>query len=227
MKKYFLFLCIALIGCGKGDDGPPPAPEGAVLIFPIQNSECTTGIDLDQDLSQVTFEWQASKNTNLYTLTVINLNTNIPLAVATASTSVALAIEKGAPYLWNVLSSNNDSDATATSGNNLFYNAGALTTFPPFPAQVIAPKSGATVQMGQTGEVLLSWSGTDIENDIASFEVYFSEENPPETLLVSFDSTTFQSSVAVANETTYYWRIITKDSNGNSSDSGIYDFRVY
>ncbi|MBT8187215.1 MAG: fibronectin type III domain-containing protein [Croceitalea sp.] len=227
MKKYLLFLMVALVGCGKGDDGPPPAPEGAVLTFPLQNSECTTGIDLGNNLSQVTFQWEASKNTNLYTLTVINLNTNIPLAVATASTSVALAIEKGAPFLWNVLSSNNDSDATATSGNNLFYNAGALTSFPPFPAQIITPKSGSTVQMGQTGEVVLSWSGTDIENDIESYEVYFSDENPPSDILVTLNNTTEQTSVVVANGTTYYWRVITIDAKGNSSDTGIYDFKVY
>ena len=47
-----LSILALLVSCG-GDDGPPPAPEGAALVFPEKNSECTTGADINQTSTQV------------------------------------------------------------------------------------------------------------------------------------------------------------------------------
>ncbi len=227
MKKglaiVFGFL---LLSCGGGDDGPPPSPEGALLIFPDQNSECTTGIDVSATLSQVTFQWQAANNTDQYTLTVINLETNAPQSIITTSTSAALSIEKGAPFSWSVLSANAGSSETATSESWLFYNAGSQTTYAPFPAQIISPVSGSTVQANSEGQVQLAWSGADVENDIESYSVFLSTTTPPETLLITTDSLTQEALVDVMAGTTYYWRVVTTDAEGNTSDSGIFDFRV-
>lgn len=226
MRNRVLILGLLLaLGCG-GDDGPPPSPEGAVLVFPEQNSECTTGVDLNQTQSQVTFEWQPSNNTDRYTLSVINLDTNTPQAITTTNTSAALTIEKGAPFSWSVLSSNTNSDETATSESWLFYNAGSQTTYAPFPAQLIFPKAGSTVQADGSNQVVLSWVGSDVENDIASYEVYFSESNPP-TSLTTTDAETSTAAVDVISGQIYYWKIVTTDSEGNSSDSGLFDFRVF
>ncbi|BFP40670.1 hypothetical protein FGF1_15150 [Flavobacteriaceae bacterium GF1] len=215
-----------LLGCGGGDDGPPPSPEGVVLVFPFENSECTTGVDVTEDLSQVTFEWQPANNTDNYTLTVINLLTNIPQTISTTSTSVALSIEKGAPFSWSVLSTNNESDETATSESWLFYNAGSQTTYAPFPAQIRSPEAGSTVQ-ATANEVVLSWTGADVEGDIETFEVYFSENNPPETLLITTDPQTMETMGNVVSGQIYYWKVITIDAEGNKSDSGVFDFKVF
>ena len=215
-----------LLGCGGGDDGPPPSPEGAVLVFPLEDSECTTGVDITEDLSQVTFEWQPANNTDNYTLTVINLITNIPQTISTTSTSATLSIEKGAPFSWSVLSTNNESDETATSESWLFYNAGSQTTYAPFPAQIRSPEAGSTVQATVNG-VALSWTGADVEGDIETFEVYFSENNPPETLLISTDAETTETVGNVVSGQIYYWKVITIDAEGNRSDSGIFDFKVF
>ncbi|MDT0605850.1 hypothetical protein [Croceitalea rosinachiae] len=226
MKRVlYTILLVLFISCGN-DDGPPPSPEGALLIFPDENSECTTGISVNEELSQVTFEWMPAKNADLYTLTVINLNTNAPQAITSASTSVALSIEKGAPFSWSVTSSNTGSDLTATSDNWLFYNSGSQTTYAPFPAQLIVPKSGATVQKNSANEVSLEWFGADVEDDIEQFEVYFSEQNPPNALLVSTNGQVLETNVTVISGTTYYWKVITTDAEGNSSDSGVFDFKV-
>lgn len=219
----FLLL---LLGCGGGDDGPPPSPEGAILVFPEKDSECTTGVSVSETMSQVTFEWQPAKNTERYTVTVINLNTNTPQAISTINTSASLSIEKGAPFSWSVVSSNSESDDTATSESWLFYNAGSQTTYAPFPAQIQFPIAGSTVQANGTGQVELSWVGADVEEDIVSYEVYFSEVNPPENLLVSITPDTSQTLVDVTSGSTYYWRVVTIDSEGNSSDSGVFDFRI-
>lgn len=216
-----------LMSCGGGDDGPPPVPGEALLVFPEQNSECTTGVDVSSTSSQVTFEWQPAENANRYTLTVINLFTNVPQTTTTMETNAALTIEKGAPFSWSVNSSNTASNQTTISESWLFYNAGSQTSYPPFPAQIIAPKSGATIQKNMDNEVMLQWLGGDVEDDIATFEVYFSDQNPPETLLLATGSETQEALATVVSGTVYYWKVVTIDLAGNQSDSGVYDFRVF
>jgi hypothetical protein len=223
--KYVLFLLLfVFLSCGTDEAANSPA--GALLVFPFQNSECTTGISINETLSQVTFEWQAANNTQLYVLSVVNLNTNIPQTITTEATSASLSIEKGAPYSWTVTSANSNTDDTATSENWLFYNAGPQINYAPFPAQIISPFSGSTAQANDSNEITLRWIGADVEDDIAGFEVYFGEENPPTTLLQTVDETTMEVNATVTSGTTYFWRIITTDSNGNTSDSGIYDFKI-
>ncbi len=228
MKRFVLSLSILiwLVSCG-GNDDQPPVPEGANLVFPNENSECTTGISINEVLSQVTFQWQASANTDSYTLNVVNLDTNIPQTISTAATSASLSIEKGTPYSWSVNSLNSNTDQIATSDTWLFYNSGAQTTYAPFPAQLVRPASGSTVQKSLANEVVLEWLGADVENDIASFEVFFSDQNPPVTSIGTNDATTMEFTVGVLSDTVYYWSIITTDLEGNTSNSGIFEFRVF
>ncbi|WP_420321278.1 hypothetical protein [Flagellimonas sp.] len=228
MKRIFLSLGILIVlgSCG-GNDDPPPIPGGANLVFPDRNSECTTGISVNETLSQVTFQWQASTNTDSYTLNVVNLETNIPQTISTAATSASLSIVKGAPYSWSVTSLNSKSDQVATSETWLFYNAGSQTTYAPFPAQLVGPVSGSTVQRNIDNEVLLAWQGADVENDITAFEVFFSTANPPTTSVGTTNSSTMEFSVGVESGTIYYWKIITTDAEGNNSDSGVFEFRVF
>lgn len=224
---WYLFCVLLISACGGGDDGPPPQPEAALLVFPDQNSECTTGQSLNETLSQVTFEWQASANTDRYTLTVVNLETNVPQTITTQATSANLSIEKGAPFSWSVSSINEQSSLLATSESWLFYNAGPQTNYAPFPAQIITPKPGSTINTTANNEVELRWSGTDVENDIATFEVYFSDQNPPTTLLTTTFAATMRATATIATGTTYYWRVVTIDAQGNRSDSGVFDFKVF
>ena len=227
LKKFFLYICAVtfLASCG-GDDGPPPAPEGATLVAPARNSECTTGTSISQTQSQVTFQWQASSNTDSYTLSVVNLNTNTPQTIETNATSASLSIAKGTPFSWSVASSNAKSDQIAISETWLFYNAGSLTSYAPFPAQLVSPLSGATVFKDIANEVELKWKGTDVESDIESFEVFFSDQNPP-TVAGTTGSNKMNLKVAVESNTVYYWKVITTDSEGNTSDSGVFDFKVH
>lgn len=221
-----LSIVALLVSCG-GDDGPPPAPVGAELVFPEENSECTTGTNVNETLSQVTFRWQASNNTESYTLSVVNLDTNVPQTISTAATSASLSIAKGTPFSWSVTSRSTRSDQVAVSETWLFYNAGSETTYPPFPAQLVSPVSGSTVQKDLANEVVLEWQGADVDNDITSFEVFFSEANPPVTSMGTTNATTMEFAVGVESETVYYWKVITTDQEGNTSDSGVFEFKVF
>lgn len=228
MKRFLASVIVLgmLFSCG-GNDDTPPAPQGANLVFPQENSECTTGVSVNDALSQVTFEWQASANTDSYTLNVVNLETNVPQTISTAATSASLSIEKGAPFSWSVTSLNSSTNQMATSATWLFYNAGAQTSYAPFPAQLVSPLSGSTVQKSISNEVVLEWSGADVENDITSFELFFSDQNPPITSLGTTDSSTMDFTVSVSSDTVYFWQIITTDEAGHTSNSGVFEFRVF
>lgn len=220
-----LFVLAVFVSCG-GDDGPPPAPQGAALVFPEENSECTTGTEVNQTSTQVTFRWMASSNTERYTLNVVNLNTNVPQNLSTVSTSASLTLAKGTPYSWSVTSQNASSDQVATSETWLFYNAGSQTTYAPFPAQLVHPLSGSTVIKDVANEVLLEWTGADVDNDIEAFEVFLSTTNPPTTSVGLANATDMELSVSVESGTVYYWKVVTTDLEGNTSDSGVFDFKV-
>ena len=219
----FLFSC-----SGGDDDSPPPVPDppsAANLVFPLSNSECTTGVDVSISISEVTFEWQASANTDLYTLNVINLNTSVPQTLATTNLSATLAITKGAPFSWSVTSTNADSQVSAVSENWLFYNAGAVTNYPPFPATLIAPESGATVPKNGSDEVVFTWSGADVENDLESYAMLFGDD--PNNLSMVYEGTDVTHSIAgLTSGNIYYWEIVSTDAQGNTSDSGLFDFKV-
>lgn len=223
---FRLSILAILVSCG-GDDGPPPAPVGAQLVFPEENSECTTGTSVNETLSQVTFRWLASNNTESYTLSVVNLDTNVPQTISTAATSASLSIAKGTPFSWSVTSRSTRSDQVAVSETWLFYNAGSETTYPPFPAQLVSPVLGSTVQKDLANEVVLEWQGADVDNDIASFEVFFSTDNPPESFVGTTNAPRMEFPVSVESATVYYWKVITTDEEGNTSDSGVFEFKVY
>ncbi|NAY92632.1 hypothetical protein GTQ34_11950 [Muricauda sp. JGD-17] len=228
MKKYLfpLLTLLLLASCG-GNDDPPPAPGGASLVFPEENSECTTGTSVNENLSQVTFEWSASTNTDSYTLSAVNLDTNVPQTISTAATSASLSIAKGTPFSWSVTSRNSKSEQVASSETWLFYNAGTQTSYAPFPAQLVSPISGSTVQKDIANEVLLRWSGADVDNDIDAFQIFFSDQNPPQTEAGSTSASVMELAVSVTSNTVYYWRVITTDSQGNTSDSGVFEFKVF
>lgn len=226
MKRIFQIAIVTLFLWSCGGDDTPPTPEAANLVFPLENSECTTGVSISESQSQVTFEWQASANTDSYTLSAVNLNTNSPQTISTAATSASLSIAKGAPYSWTITSRNEDSSEVATSETWLFYNAGSQTTYAPFPAQLVSPTSGSTVQKSIDNQIVLMWLGADVENDIDNFEILFSTSNPPTTSVGNIDSATMEFTVDVVSDTIYYWKVITTDMEGNISDSGVFEFRV-
>ncbi len=218
-----LMMLLFLFGCGGKD--APRAPESSMLVFPLKDSECTTGVSLSSSTSEVEFQWQASDFTETYQIRVTNLVTNVSQNMSTSATSLKLPLEKGAPYSWFITSKNTNVTETATSEIWRFYNAGFQTTYAPFPAEIISPKSGASVLRSANNEVELNWSGADVDNDIISYEVYFSINNPPETLVFSPFANDTDVNVTVAADTVYYWSIKTLDSEGNTSDSGVYQFK--
>ena len=225
MRNSILFLAgVLLFSCSK--DSPPKPPEAALLVFPEQNSECTTGVDINDQTSQVEFRWQEAKFTDSYELIVTNVNTGETQSVTTTALSALRPLQKGALHRWNIRTRNEKTENIVDSATWFFYNAGSETSYAPFPAEIIAPLSGASVVRDINNEITLEWSGADIDNDLVGYEIYLDTANPPTTLVASPSVSLNNVSIGVERDTVYYWKVISRDREGNTSDSGVYSFRV-
>ncbi len=103
----------------------------------------------------------------------------------------------------------------------------AVVNYAPFPTELIAPRSGANVTPDINNLVILNWRGSDVDGDLTSYEVYL-DQTDASTLntVIDYEANNTSIEVEVENNTTYYWKVIAIDANGNQSDSGVYAFRT-
>lgn len=222
-----IFSGLLLSSCGGGststEELPPATPSKATLIFPEQNSECNEGSILSDTQSSVTFNWSDASNTTNYELFLKNLTTGTTTTHTSGTSEKIITINRGTPYSWYVVSKNT---GTQTSQSTVwkFYNAGTpVTSHAPFPADVVNPSMGTNFT-STTTSVILEWSGSDVDNDISKYTVLLNTTNPPTDTIGTTTATTLDTNVNA--NTTYYWRIITEDSQGNTSTSEIFQFKV-
>ncbi len=244
LVPIFLVLSLFILGCSRGDDSPPTTgqevvgeggeegkvedpslknPDSATLVFPFQASECEEGTDITEDESTVTFEWQKADRTDSYELVVKNLNTYAQERYTANQEHLAVRLKRGVPYEWYVTSKSNAVSFTANSEVWRFYNQGPGTeNHVPFPAEVISPAHNGEHNFHV---VDLIWSGSDVDNDITGYDVYFGIQNPPVNKLAENTQNTSVTNIQVSLAT-YYWYIVTRDSAGNESESQIFNFVV-
>jgi hypothetical protein len=155
-----------------------------------------------------------------------NLLTKDSTTQNTTQTQLEVNLSRNTPYSWYVISESSKTTATAQSAIWKFYNSGpGIVTYAPFPADITAPTFDENVS-DATGTVNLAWQGSVIAPDaVANYDVYFGTTTSP-TMTASAITSNFLDDVTVSSNTTYYWKVITRDVNGNTSDSGIYQFTV-
>ncbi len=230
MKKALPFLIILLLvyGCKKDDPKPddtPEIPAAVALVFPYENSLCNEGTNVTDTLSTVLFEWVADDYSDEYELNVENLTTGVTSIHQTENTEFPVVLNRATPYSWHVISKSTSVADTAHSITWKFYNAGvAIESYAPFPAEIISPGMAVTIS-APTGEVALDWNGSDVDGDIVGYDVYFGTTTPP-GISESGITESILNNVSVTPGIIYFWRVITTDSHGNTSDSGIYQFKV-
>jgi len=237
MKKITilnLFFALVLISCGGGGDGdgnggggggePITPPSAATLIFPEDNTECNEGTIISSSQSSVIFRWSEAANADSYIVVLTNLQNNQTIRRNASTNSLEITIFRGTPYSWQVESRANGTTEIAQSSVFRFYNAGdPLENFVPFPAAVLTPTQGATVEPA-SGKVTLTWNGNDIDNDITEYDIFFGTDNPPATLLTTQSETSLE--VDVTADTVYFWRVRTKDAADNVSTSEVFQFKT-
>lgn len=201
-----------------------PAPDPAVLLSPLNNNTCLS-IPQGNTNALVNFQWNMAENADRYRLQIRNTVTNQEQSSETEETSTTATLVKGAPYSWKIISISDDTNETGESATWSFYiEATQQFDYIPFPAQLVSPENGTTVNVA-SGNVSLSWVGRDLDNDIAHYDVYLGTSED-QLILVAETVTESSTSIAVNGATTYYWRIATQDQNGNFSFSGVQSFQT-
>lgn len=230
MRKKILLalLVLSFFSCKKDKKIAPAAPappSKSALSFPLKDEACMAGTVISATQSAIVFKWAASGNTDSYDLVIKNLESGLTSTESTSKTELEVILARNTPYSWYILSKSSKSSSTAQSEIWRFYNSGAgVTSYIPFPAEILLPLFGQNVT-AVSGKVILDWNGSDADNDITGYDIYFgTAPSPP--LLKSNQTESILNDVAVTANTTYYWKIITKDSKGYASDSGIYQFKV-
>jgi len=227
--KYLSILTIVLLisacgGSGDDDGGGDNAlnPEAAILVFPLENSECNEGTVISETESNVTFEWNAAANAEKYTVVLTNLQDGTSQNLFSSTTTKQETLLRGVPYSWYVISKSNSSTNSANSETWKFYNAAdAVANYAPFPAELVSPPMGGL----SNTTVNLTWIGGDIDNDIDNYDVYLGTSNPPTTLEQSTSNSSLGISALTAN-TVYYWSVVTHDSHGSTTQSPVFEFRT-
>ncbi|WP_139955913.1 hypothetical protein [Flavicella sediminum] len=215
-----------LFSCGGGDsvetDPINNDPEEALLVRPLKDAVCNEGTIISETQSDVTFEWNATENTDSYILEVTNLMTNSLNSYNASATNKVVTLQRGVSYAWKVYSKSNTNTSVGESETWDFYNAGlGIENYAPFPAKVVSPTMG-----GLSGvTTLLKWEASDLDNDVLEYGVYLDTANPPVTKLGMTSSQQFNVSY-LTEDMVYYWRIVTKDNHGNESVSPVFDFRT-
>ncbi len=228
-------LFAGLMACSSGGGEPDPdpnpdpdpvaAPSAATLVFPDNDSECNEGEILNDTQSQVLFQWNNSQNTDSYEVNLRDLSNNNTSRSVSNTNSVLITLKRGNPYEWFVVSRANGTNETANSATWRFYNEGpGVTNYAPFPATAVAPARGATIT--SNGTVTLEWEGSDVDNDLVEYEVYFGTNPEADTLLQTLAENTLETDVTTGQGVVYYWRVLSRDTAGNTSFSEIFEFRV-
>ncbi len=233
MKKiqYIIIACVSsfLFSCGGGGDGPAPVdpvtpPGAAELVFPANNEECNAGVSVSSTQSKVDFQWTVGTNVTSSEVIVKDLLTSIETKTTSTSNHVEITLGKDTPYKWWVISKATGTTQTAKSPEWKFYNSGnAVITHAPLAAEFVAPVNGSTVA---TGTVVIEWKGSDEDNDMSTYDVYFGTVDPPTFLYGSVTAPIHKIENISVTANTYYWKVVSKDSKGNSSTSLVFEFRV-
>lgn len=220
-----IVLLFVLASCNSKDDNPRPTPpQAAVLLFPEKDETCTQGVILDQNNSTITFEWQPEKGADTFTLTIRNLISNRVETYNTSETYKEVTLSRNTPYSWFITSINTGSGESITSNLWKFYNAGeGVISYPPFPAELLSPKSGSTWY--STANIEFHWDGVDVDNDITQYELYLDTNNPPTTLVAS-NLTSNKYTLTPLEPEVYYWYINTIDLLGNTTASPVGEFKI-
>ncbi len=109
---------------------------------------------------------------------------------------------------------------------NAYYADEAALAWIDVPPYVPSDPSPEDDEMAVNPDVNLTWSGGDPQFfDRVTYDVYFGETDPP-ALVDSSHATTSYDPGTMALGTTYYWKIVARDSHDNSLVGPVWSFTV-
>ena len=230
MRKIALLfggLFLIIISCTE-EDPLPVDPGIAILISPINQETCFDGVSINDTQSNIEFNWFAASDAISYEIVVSNLLTQSTQTYNASTNQTTIALTRAEPYSWYVKSIGENGSTPSQSDLWRFYLAGESTVnYAPFPSELISPRSGANVTPDINNQIILNWSCSDVDGDLEQFDLYL-DENDGSTLNTSikYEQQDTSVGVEVTNNSTYFWKVIAIDTNGNESSSGVYSFRT-
>lgn len=222
LQNSFLILLLLVIGCEKEVIITPDPP---VLIGPQNNNSCTSDTVITSQRSQVSFSWQAALNADEYELVIRNIETNLDIQLNTYRTFSAVILDRGNQYSWWVISKYNADQTFSKSLVWTFYleDSQKSSNFP-FPANLLNPRSNEQISLND-GKYIFKWESIDLDEDIIEYDIYLGTE--PDGLTLMAERLSLNSFELSLNPNQfYYWRIITRDSEGNVSSSPVEGFKT-
>jgi len=256
MKKFYKYILISIVSlclsCGGSDDGgdlsPNPNdnpenegggvtngsdnpttgnsrdPQPAELVFPLRDEVCNAGIFVSDTESDVEFRWQPAQNANSYTVVLTNLTDNTEQQLQASENRLIIRLLQDQSYSWSIISRSPNTQNTAESPTWRLYNAArGVQNHAPFPANVIAPSNGSISSVNEA--LNLTWEGSDPDNDIESFDVFFGEDETSLNLIGNTQQMTFLTPNIVSGGT-YFWKISSRDTFGNITESQLFSFEI-
>ena len=221
LRYYFLIIILA-ITCKKEVIITPEPP---LLIGPENNNSCTSETIISEGKSQVNFSWQAAFNADEYELIIRDIETNYDIQLTTFRTFTAVVLDRGKQYSWWVISKYNADQTLSKSRIWTFYLEGSQkSSHFPFPANLRNPKSNDQISLID-GKYVFRWETTDLDNDIIEYDLYLGTD--PSELILTAEKLSFNYvELSLNSNQFYYWKVITKDAEGNSSSSPVKSFKT-
>jgi hypothetical protein len=221
---FTLIILTVISACGGKKQTPVPDPSAAILNAPLNNEACVTGVVLSDTESKIKLIWTAAANTESFEVTITNLLTKVDQTQSATTTSAEITLKRNTPYSWFVTSKSSRTASTAKSAVWKFYNPGlGSSSFPPYPAEIVSPTMGQAV-IPNAGKISFQWKGSDADNDLVNYDVYLGTSSNNVAAIKTQHTSTSLADVSVNANTTYYWKVISRDGKGNTSDSGLYEF---
>jgi hypothetical protein len=212
---------------GNGNNPANTIPISSNYIEPSNNEVCT-GAELSPTTIEVNFEWlpfqDVEDNSLDYTLRVIDQSTGALADIQNLSqTSTDALLHRGVTYTWNVTATD-DQGASVIGASWQFQTPfEAASNYAPFPASMFVPNNGQTYS---TPYVTFGWEGNDPdpgETNQLTYDLYVSEISPPEILVADITDEFYDT---VLTPGIYFWKVVSKDPNGNISHSQIVQFEM-
>lgn len=203
------------------DDNDDNAPTPPVLVFPLNETECSN--------DNLTFEWNSSTGPSggniTYTLYISTSPdfTNDVETYPTIDTYYALNLPQSTALYWKVeaftATSNSFSETRSlyTQGNGVNNNAPQL--------EYLSPNNDVTIN---TNSITLQWQGSDVEtsNNNLVYKVYFSEVGSNLNLLEENYYGTQYFINGLQSGMSYQWLIYVTDDDGATNVGDIWEFSV-
>ncbi|MDO7172521.1 hypothetical protein [Mariniflexile sp. AS56] len=199
------------------------APNSPVLIGPTDNQLCISNNlefdwsnSIDPDGDAVKYTMEVSKNAEFTQITHSFSNLSTP--------TKTISLEKGVAYYWRVKAVDSKNASSSFSSVFNFYTEGfGKENHLPSSPTLIQPALNITTQ-GTSASLV--WGATDADGDALTFDVVLDTSNPPTASIVTNHPEKSYIASSLTSGTTYYWKVITKDSHGGIAVGQVWSFKT-